>query len=311
MSDTNTPNAGGDDEIVVMDADETAPQGTEVVIADESPAPAPVVTPDEGIENLRARLGEERQAREAAERRAEMAQHQAQNANREVADTNLTLVKNAINTVKQQQNILKANLRAALSTGDYGKAAELQDHMSMNSAKMLQLENGRAAMESAPPPQVERTQPQQADPVELLASQLTPRSAAWVRSNPQYARDQRLYQKMVAAHNLAVADGYAPDSDDYFSVVEQTLNVNRNAARHEETALSSASTPKATRQSSGVPAVPPAAAPVSRTGTPTGTNPNIVRLTREEKDMAASSGLTEQEYAKQKLALQREGKIGR
>ena len=125
----------------------------------------------------------------------------------------------AIDQIKRESEILKANYRAAMANNDYDEAAETQQAMSINAARLLQLENGKAAME-ARPREVQPVQRTTEDPVELFAQQLSPRSATWVRRNPQCVTDPRLNQKMIAAHNLAVADGYEPDSDDYFSFVE-------------------------------------------------------------------------------------------
>ena len=206
----------------------------------------------------------------------------------------------AIETMQREQGILKGHLKEAMSVGDFDRAAELQEAMSNNAAKLLQLENGREAMKVRP-----RQEPVQrhSDPVEQFASQLSPRSADWVRKNPQFVTDPRLNQKMIAAHNLAVADGHVPDSEGYFSAIEDTLRVRRVEPAQSEPAtespLSSAAKPVAR-------AAPPAAAPVNR-----GSNgrSNIVRLTRAEADTAKMLGMTETEYAKHKLALQKEGKL--
>jgi len=255
------------------------------IAAEEDPAKA--------LAELRAQLEQERRARIEAETRARQ-------ASTEVEDSNLQLVTGAIETMQREQGILKGQLKEAMSVGDFDRAAELQEAMSNNAAKLLQLENGREAMKVRP-----RQEPVQrhSDPVEQFASQLSPRSADWVRKNPQFVTDPRLNQKMIAAHNLAVADGHVPDSEGYFSAIEDTLRVRRVEPAQSEPAtespLSSAAKPVAR-------AAPPAAAPVNR-----GSNgrSNIVRLTRAEADTAKMLGMTETEYAKHKLALQKEGKL--
>lgn len=257
------------------------------------------VEPEEGVEALRAKLETERQSRLEAERRAQAATQAAATAKNEVADSNLALVTNAIETLKQNEAVLKKGYAEAMSAGDYDRAAEVQAAMSTNSAKLLQLEQGKTALENAP-----KTAPAApiSDPVEALASQLSPRSAAWVRANPQFARDSRLYAKMIAAHNLAVADGLSADSDEYFEAVEDTLKMRRAPVQQNDAdPMSDAARPVARRSA-------PAAAPVSRSGTP-GSRPNVVRLTAAEREMAQMMGMSDQEYAKNKLALQREGKL--
>jgi hypothetical protein len=187
-----------------------------------------------------------------------------------------------------------------MASGDYDRAAEIQQRMSDNAARLLQLENGKDALEKQTR-QAPVYQQQPIDPVEALASQLSPRSAAWVRNNPQFATDQRLFQKMIAAHNLAVADGLTPDTDDYFATVEETLRIRRPEPVYNDPM---AETATVTQKRSA-----PPAAPVSRGGNGTGSNPNRVTLSPAEREMAQMMGMTEKEYAVNKIALQKEGKL--
>jgi hypothetical protein len=53
----------------------------------------------------------------------------------------------------------------------------------------------------------------------------------------------------------------------------------------------------------------PPSAPVTRSGTAPGTRPNVVRLSAQEREMAEMMQMTETEYARNKLALQKEGKL--
>jgi phage I-like protein len=264
----------------------------EPIIIDEEPVEKSdrrVVEPEEGLEALKGQLERERQARADAERRAQEAATSAYYANNEVQDSNLHLVNNAIDTIQNQNNILKANFKNAMENGDYDSVVEIQEAMSDNAAKLMQLEQGKQALETTPRGPAPVYVP--SDPVEALASQLTPRSADWVRSHPEYATDQRLNQKMLAAHQLAVADGISPDTDEYFSSVERVLGIGE-------------SRPAPKRQSA------PPAAPVSRSGSGTGSsNPNHVTLSGAEREMAELMGMTPKEYAQNKLALKRAGRL--
>lgn len=292
MSDIeNKPEDDKIDEIEVVEV-EKGPENSKKEVSE----------PEEGIQELKAKLEQERNARLEAEKRARMAYETAADAKNEVQDTNLQLVKNAIDTVKRNNEILKYNYSEAMAVGDYNKAAEIQETMGMNSAKLMELERGRAHMENAPKV-VAPEPPRPSDPVEALASQLSPRSADWVRRNPQCVTDPRMYQKMVAAHNLAVADGYAPDTDDYFGMIEDTLKIGRRVnIDQDDDPMSGAA--KVTQRRSA-----PPAAPVSRGGGGTGSRPNEVRLTREEIETARDLGMTEKEYARNKMLLKKEGRL--
>ena len=269
----------------------------ETVVEPETPVAA-VPEVDPALEELRRSLETERAARRAAEQQAREAHERANRASTEAEDTQLTLVKNAIESVKRDTEIAKANFRAAMANGDYDAATEAQAELSTNAARLLRLEEGRVAMEA---PKPAPRQQASSDPVEALASQLTPRSAAWVRAHPQYATDPRMNQRMIAAHNLAVTDGLEPDTDEYFESVETTLRIRRPAPAEPEPVYSEAAAPTQRR-------VSPAAAPVSRE-TVNGTRPNVIRLSSQEREMAQMMGMTDAEYAKNKATLIREGKL--
>lgn len=294
-------------------AEEEKVKEEEIIIKDE-PASEPEVataveeeiTPEIGIEALRHQLEMERQARAEAERRARDAESTASRASLEVQDSNLQLISSAIDSVNRANHMLKRDYASAMAAGNYEHAADIQSQMSMNGAKLLQLENGKAALEqriASPQPKQQETP---IDPVEAVASQLSPRSAAWVRAHPECVRDQKLYLKMVGAHNIAIADGYTADTDEYFAEIERQMGMRRQAtsvSREEtEEPSSMAAKPMARK-------APPPAAPSSRAASNGSSGRNTVTLNAAEREMASIMGMTPEEYAKNKVALKKEGKL--
>jgi len=281
--------------------EEEKPDDIEIVEAPEDIKieEKPQLTVEDGINELKAKLEEERRAREDAERRAKEAYEQASIAKNDAADSNLRMIDNAIETVKRNQEILKQNLRDAVASGDADAQADIL--MALNSAKSdhEKLIVGKQQYEAS----VSRAV---ADPVEAMASNLTPKSAEWVRSHPEYARDPVLTRRMIRAHEDAMDRGYKADTDDYFQYVENRLEINKPAPQTQETALSEASSSTAGRRAA--PAAPPAA-PVSRSGTGTGGRSNVVTLTAAEREAARDMGMKEIDYAREKIALIKEGKL--
>ena len=282
----------------------------EVVEADNAPEVAEKpskgeILPDEGISELKQKLLEAQNARADAEKRARDMQANAHRAENEVQDTNLQLIHSAMDSVKRNGELLKQHYAAALQAGAFDKAAEIQEHISFNAAKMMQLENGRSAL-SARLEAAKNAPPVETDPVEQVASQLSPRSAAWIRNHPECVTDKRLYQKMVGSHNIAVADGYQPDTDEYFDFIEQSMGIRKPAGGSLDVDVSeplSVASSTAQRRSA------PPAAPTTRAASSTGSRQNVVRLSGEEREMAKIMGMTPEDYAKNKLALKREGKL--
>lgn len=284
-------------EIVIDDAPEIEKKDdeVEVVAAEEESAPeveAKRPEPDESIEELRRRLEQERLARIEAERRASQANDQATKAFAEVEDTQYHLVRSAFDSVKRDQEILRANLREAMQIGDYDKAAEINESMSMNSVKLSQLEQGLVEMQNrariaqerpATPPPTRSG----GDPVDDLIQRVTPLSARWLQENREHIQDQRALRIVARAHEDAIDMGIIPESNEYFSLVESRLGIRKEAPAKEEAALSSAAAPVQRRSA-------PPAAPVSRGGS--ATRPGVVRLTPAQAEAAKISGLSNKEY---------------
>src|ERR1700677_1138182 len=291
--------------------DATAEVTVEAPKVEPKAAPAvdkTVLTPDEGLKKLQKQLDDEKSARIAPESRARAADADAARAKNESHGTQLDLVKSAIASLTQANDALEEKYAAALAAQDYPGAAKAQREMSANEAKLNDLNRGKTAMENAP-----KATPRVADdPVERIAQQLTPQSAAWVRSHPEYARDPAKYKKMVAAHEIAMADGFSVDTPEYFASVEDTLRI--PSQRQEAIVVDVDPTADAARPSTTRPSrqTAPPSAPVTRSGNGTGTTrSNVVTLSAEQVEIAKMMGQTPEEYAKNLIALEKEGKLTR
>ena len=262
----------------------------------------PIKEPDEGIEELRAKLKEEQERRLAAEARERKLSGDLRAKDGEVHQTNQQIVESAIEKLNTERDILKSRYRAAREAGDIDSELEATDALADVAAKLNQLQLGLKAMKEQP------AQPAQGatrtgDPVEDLARAMEteghPRAAAWIRKHPEYARDPKKYAAMLGAHNVAVnGQGMTPNTDEYFSKIEEILGINA-AQRHEEhrddpppanghDQTSTAARPVKERGAD----TPPPAAPPSRGGNTKGS----VRLTPAQREAAVISGVTEEEY---------------
>lgn len=262
-------------------------------------------TTDEVVEKLKKDLETERAARIAAEKKARDESARASGAETEVGTTQLQLVVGAIDATKRESASLKEKYQAALASQDYAAAADLQELMADTRAKLLNLENGKSAMEDEA--KRAKEQPRRIeinDPVEKMANDLTPASGDWVRRHPEYARNPGLTKKMVAAHYAIVAEGnVTEDTPEYFEEIEKKLGMRKAAEPEaEEEALSGAAETKNRRSG-------PAAAPVSNSGTANGSRPTRATLTKEEAEIAEMNGMTHAEYWESKQALKKQGRL--
>ena len=298
--DENKTGTNNKEEELIVELPEEHKDEIKVEVAESEPVEAGPSDADLALKHLKEQLEAANRARVEAEYRAQESDRQAQKADMNTQQANLYTISSAIDAQKREVEIQKATLAAALSNGDHQQAAEIQYAMSETSSRLQQLQLGKEALEKEikNPPQKQYQAP--VDPVEQFASQLSLRSAAWVRAHPQCVTDPRLQQKMIAAHNIAVADGIPADSDDYFQFVEDTLKISPKRQEAQESAMSDASAPVQRRTA-------PPATPVSRSGT--GTGRQTARLTKEEAEMAKMMGQTPEEYAKNKLELIAAGRI--
>jgi hypothetical protein len=267
-----------------------------IEITEEAAPKQAQLTPDEGMEKLRAQLEAEKSARIAAETRAREASEAELKARTEVHGSQLDVVTSGISTAKQNVESLKSQFADALASQDYTKAAELQAMMSENQAKLSMMEEGKKRLESAPKPTLRVPE----DPVEQFVQRLTPLSAQWVREHPEFVRDPVKNTKMMAAHSLAVADGHPPDSPGYFDAINETLRL--SPAR--QVTLDDDPMKHAAQE---VRRAPPAAAPVSRSSNGT-SRPNAYRASALEKEAAELSGITLEEYVNNREVLRKEGR---
>ena len=262
---------------------------------EEEAQPEPEKDVDKALKSLNKKLEKERKARIEAEALARQAAEQARIAQNEVSDSNFHLVSGAIESVRRDQEILKAHLRDAMSIGDYDKAADLQEQMATNITNLRRLELGLEDMK-----QQSRVQPVAPPPreitVDALIDQVTPRSAEWLQRNRDHLPDARAIRVMARAHEDAVDFGIAPESDAYFQFVENRLGINskRSSIPEVDEVMSEASSSKQRRSS-------PPAAPVSRNPIDSPHRPGVIRLTPAEVEAAKISGISPQEYYQNKM----------
>lgn len=272
-------------------------------IIDEQPAETPVVEAqddeddpkdvEKALKKLKKRVEKEKEGRLEAERRAKELEVQAAQAMNKASESDFHLVSSAIDRINIEQDILKSQLRDSMSIGDYDKAAEIQAAMMSNTTNLKQLERGLEEMKSQPRQPVQ-PMPRQEVTVDDLIDKVTPRSAEWLRANRDAIADTRAIRIMGRAHEDAIDNGIIPESDEYFRFVENRLGIGKNEDRYED-ATSGAAKAIKSRQS-------PPAAPVSRNPTNSqGNRPGVIQLTAAEVEAAKISGVTPQEYYRNKM----------
>lgn len=269
-----------------------------VEIVDEPVAPGeenPEKDVDKALKKLNKKLDKERKARIEAENVARRASEQARLLHNEASDSNLHLVSGAIESVRRDQDILKSHLRDAMAIGDYDKAADLQEQMTANITNLRQLERGFEEMKQQPRFQPQAPAAPEVD-VDYLINNVTPKSAEWLQRNREHISDARSIRVMKRAHEDAVDYGIAPETDAYFKFVENRMGIERGGKSIPEVENVMSSASSSVQKRSG-----PPSAPVSRQPIDSPNRPGVIHLTAAEVEAARISGITPQEYYRNKM----------
>jgi len=234
--------AGEDEEVVVTLPDE----GTDGVVIEKGKAE---VTPDKTIESasfnddpmedlkgqfatLTARASAAEQRASAAEQIAQQANQRAERVESEIVVSQLDTVKSGIQAAEAEASAAEQAYIAAVEAGDAAAMARSQRAIAKAEANIARLAEAKEDLEDEAksrkdrPPQTNQraTQPQQTgSAIDRFVEGLSPKSAAWVRSHPEVVTDRKLNARMLAAHNLALAEDVAVESDEYFRRVEEAI----------------------------------------------------------------------------------------
>lgn len=194
-----------------------------------------------------------------------------------------------------------SDYKNALDAGDNDAAAQAMDRLTDAKADLRVVERGREELKLKKKElkkERRRLEEQQAtvppqptgDPVDAWG--LPPAESDWLKNHREYYKDKAKSLELEYAHKRAELQGLKPGMLEYLPFINKALFPDGEEA---------VNVPEETQQRASM-----MSAPVSReTPAGNGRRPSTTRvtLTREEKEYAKISGVTEEEYAKNKLKL--------
>ncbi len=288
---------------------------------------------------LQQTLESERRLRTAAEQNAANAQQQAvherntrltreqelDQARQNLEARALSEIDTGISNATKEIASTQKELSSALAEGNFERVAEVQTRLSRASAALDRYEAKKADYETSQQSRTttegavtgDQQATQQASPFDRYIGGMEPAAQTWLRAHPDCAPPQvggkaDMNSKMMRGHYDALAQGFPANSENYFRVIEESTGFREPVkAEEDEEAPPPPKQPK--KQAS--PSAPPSREPP---GSPPTGNSRTVRLTLAEQEAARFSFpnlKTDQErfaeYAKNKVALDSEGKLGR
>lgn len=261
------------------------------------------------LEAMKASAEEnKRLATEAGQREAQARQHAAE---REKEYKNVVLARdqaeydavlNAISAASSEVDRAEQTLQAAGEAQDWSAIAKAQGVIGRASARLVQLEDGKAALETkAERVKNEKDTPvqQAGDPVENHINNiqgLLPSQKDWLKAHRELMTDPRKNTRLQNAHLDAEDAGMAPGSASYFQFLEEKLGYKKADTPTTDDDEDDDQPNRAAVVSAPVSRDPPSAG----TGKQSSTR---VTLTAEERSAAAASNIDEVTYARNKLKM--------
>jgi hypothetical protein len=282
-------------------------QDQEIPVTEQNGNEETEITIDDGTEDLKKQLEAAENARRVAEsargelekrlaeqkRLADTASEERIRANNDAEQAQYDAIVGAINSAQVEQDLAKRELKRAAEAQDWESFAETQARIADSAARLLALNEGRSAIESRRESRKNEPQrPNQAaapefsgDPVDTQYASLPQNARDWLKSHRNYISDPRLNAKLGAMHYEAIDEGHEQFSPPYFEAVERLM--------------------EGKKKSQPIPAAPVSRENQSMSG---GRAPGrtTVTLTPEEREAARVAGVTELQYAAEKLRMENE-----
>jgi len=290
---------------------------------------------DDATKVLQAAVDNEKKLRAAAEQTATNARQQAdqeRNARltreqeldrtrQALEQRELSVIEAGIEGATREIAATQKELAAALAAGEFEKVAEVQTRMSKATAALDRFEGKKADFESSQQSKIESSSEaapvqSQPTPFERYVAGMEPAAQTWLRAHPECAPAAvggkgDMNAKMMRGHYDALSQGFSPNSENYFRVIEESTGFRKPEAVAEEEVAQEQPRPK---QRQAQPSAPPSRDPPGSQQTG---STRTVRLSKDEQEAARISfpnlepSKAFAEYARNKVILDSEGKLGR
>lgn len=213
-----------DDEAITVTLPDTDDGGAVITkVEGEKPAADDPISDLKGqFEQLKGTLNQTTQRLVGAERELLNRDQQLAEVRKEVTSSQLDTVLTGIQAAEAEADAAERAYIQAYEAGDGQAMAKAQSRIAGAQVRVQRLKEAEGDLKeqvaAKPVPRPQRQQ--EADPVESFTKGMSQRSAAWIKSHPECVTNPKLNARMLAAHNLAIADDIPVDSDDYFARIE-------------------------------------------------------------------------------------------
>lgn len=290
------------DQPVLVDLD---PSGSPVEIDDLDTKPAKTaVTKDvdanAGANVLQQQLDALKAANVAADRRAQDAERRAEQADREriaavnsQSRTEADAVQSGLAGAQSDLAAAKMAVKQAGEAGDWEALAEANSRVGRAAADIREFERSAALLADRKDQEPQRQQVQN-QPIDIMSAidsnpQLLPTEKEWLKAHPEAYSTRN--KELDVAYDRAMRKGLSRGTSDYFDFMNEFMGYAKPQVQDADMSDVSAPVHRNERGGDGRPA-----------------NGKIM-LTPQERDMAKSMGVSDIEYARQKVNFEAARKI--
>lgn len=246
------------------------------------------------LEEANRQVAETRLREQDAERRRQHAERSLHQVQQTSEQAQYDAILNAIGASQEAASSAKAEYRRAIEANEWDAATDAQERMTEAKTRLVQLEDGKAAYEMRleqikNQPQQQQRQPTVTEFIERN-DQFMPAEKDWLKKHPEVLTDPRKYTALQHHYYDAVKHGRG--SEAYFDHLETALGYRQSDERQ----------PQRQQRASSVQAPPSREVPSISGGH---TSPTRITLSAAEREHAKISGVTELEYAKGKVEMEK------
>jgi hypothetical protein len=190
--------------------------------------------------------------------------------------------------IDSQITEVQSKYKQAYESGDVDIMVEAQTELSALSAQKERITWAEQLQQQAEANKTKEVQPSEQKSKEPdLVAQIHPKAKQWAEDNTWFGDDEAMTYSALGFHRtLTERDGYSGTEDDYYVEIDRRM---KEAFPHKYNGQSSESRP--------------AQSVASATRKQNSGRPKSVRLTSSERDIAKRLGVSEKDYAVQKLRL--------
>jgi len=234
-------------------------------------------------------LGESRRREEEAIKIAQAIKAERDKIQEELGKLNSGYVNEMGGRLTGSMEAAKAKLKKAMEDQDYDAVASAQLEIGRLGAEQSQYEKMKAAEEArANAPKEKEIEIPKPQPQAVK----DPKAESWAEQNEWFGRDKVMTNVAYAIHEDLVNQGVDPRTDDYYTEIDKGMRDNLPHKFQQDS-------------SSEEPAKQQPVQTVASANRNRGTGRNVVKLSSSEAAIAKRLGLSNEQYASEKLKLQR------